>query len=312
MPSLLPFALQAISQGFHIFPVEPGGKTPIRIYQDRPKEEAPWTIKWSEVATNDVNKVAEWWSYAPMANIGVACKPSGLFVVDCDQAKEDDILKGTQWEYLHDLFGPRVDGETVWDQVAERYGGGPDAVQRAFNTYQVATGSGGRHFYYRWPPEVHSSQDSIVRGLLDVRGNGGERGGYVLAAGSVTTSGRYTEDDSESPGVHAGVRNAPEWLVALCRYQEPYRSPRAPEPFDRPRNIVFHGLVDTVRHAPDGNLNNGLFWAARAACTDGLEEQECIDLLAPEYVQLGGNGGYRQAEATIKSAYRNQRRKLGR
>jgi hypothetical protein len=309
VPSLLPFAMQALSQGFHIFPVEPGGKTPIRIYQDRPKEDAPWTIKWSEVATNDPNKVAQWWSYAPMANIGIACKPSGLFVVDCDQPKEDNLLKDTQWEYLHDLFGPRVDGETVWDQVAERYGGDPSAVQRAFNTYQVATGSGGRHFYYRWPPEVQSSQDSIVRGLLDVRGNGGERGGYVLAAGSVTTSGRYTEDGGPGDGVHAAVRNAPGWLVRLCQYREPVRPPRPP--FKQPRHMAFHGLVETVRSAPDGNLNNGLFWAARAACTDGMSEEECITLLAPEYVQLGGNGGHRQAEATIKSAYRNQRRKLG-
>lgn len=307
-PSLLPYALQALGQGFHIFPVEPGGKTPIRIYQDRPKEDAPWTIKWSEVATNDPNKVVEWWTYAPMANIGVACKPSGLFVVDCDQPKTDDILNGTPWEYLHDLFGPRVDGETVWDQVVERYGG-PHAVQHAFNTYQVATGSGGRHFYYRWPPDVHSSQDSIVRGLLDVRGNGGERGGYVLAAGSVTASGRYTEDGDTSSGVRAGVRNAPEWLISLCRYQEPYRPPRLP--FQQPRHMAFHGLVETVRNAPDGNLNNGLFWAARAACNDGLAEEECVNLLAPEYVQLGGNGGQRQAEATIRSAYRNQKRKMG-
>lgn len=304
--TLLPYALEALDAGLTIFPVEPGKKTPIRIYQDRDPEDAPWTIKWSEVASNDPNKVVQWWTYAPMANIGVACKPSGLFVVDCDRAKADDLLKGTPWEYLHDLFGPRVDGEVLWDQVAERYGG-PENISTAFDTYQVATGSGGRHFYYRWPADVHSTQDSIVKGLLDVRGNGGERGGYVLGAGSVTNAGRYARDCAE--GVR--VASAPDWLVSLCRYREAPRAPKPPRVFDQPRSLAFHGLVETVRSAPDGNLNNALFWASRAACNDRLTEEECATLLVPEYVQLGGTGGERQALATIRSAYRNQARKMG-
>lgn len=307
--TLLPYALAALDRGLHIFPVEPGEKTPIRIYQDRPKEDAPWTVKWSEIATNDVNKVVEWWTYAPMANIGVACKPSGIFVVDCDQPKADDLLKDTPYAYLHELLGPRVDGETLWDQVAERYGGGPDAVAGAFDTYQVATGSGGRHFYYRWPGAVQSSQDSIVKGLLDVRGNGGERGGYVLAAGSVTRSGTYGGGVPPTGPECNAIAWAPPWLVSLCKYREPYRPPR-PE-FGRAKPVSFIGLVETVRTAFDGNLNNALFWAARAACNDGMDEEECADLLAPEYVQLGGNGGDRQARATIRSAYRNQQRKMG-
>jgi hypothetical protein len=302
--TLLPAALDALAKGLHIFPVEPNEKTPIRIYQDRPKEDAPWTVKWSEIATDDVNQVVAWWSYAPMANIGVACKPSGLLVIDCDTPKADDLLKGTPWEYLHELFGSRVDGETLWDQVAERYGGGSEAVANAFNTYQVATGSGGRHFYYRWPAEILSSQDSIVKGVLDVRGNGGERGGYVLGAGSVTSAGPY--EASNAGGV--GIRQAPNWLVEHCRYKEPARPPKPP--YDRPRVLAFGGLVETVRSAVDGNLNNALFWAARAACNDRLTEDECSNLLAPVYVELGGNGGERQAYATIRSAYRNQSRKM--
>jgi hypothetical protein len=54
-----------------------------------------------------------------------------------------------------------------------------------------------------------------------------------------------------------------------------------------------------------------MFWAARAACNDGFPIEETVKLLADEYVQLGGNGGYRQAEATIRSAYRAQERKMG-
>jgi len=310
-PSLMPYALRAVMAGLYVFPVEPGKKTPIRIYQDRDPEDAPWTIRWSEVATNDPNKIREWWTYAPMANIGIACKPSGLFVVDCDRAKADNALRDTQWAYLHDLFGPRVDGEIVWDQVVARYGGvGGDpnaALQYAFGTYQVATGSGGRHYYFKWPADVQSSQDSIVRGLLDVRGNGGERGGYVLGPGSVTNSGRYEGRFPDSSAIY----DAPAWLVQLCRYREPLAAAvRKAEWFNRPRNLNFGGLADQVRYAIHGNRNQALLWAARAMCADGASQEECEKLLIPAYLENNGDGGERQALQTIRSAYRLQRGKM--
>lgn len=289
-------AVKAFLQGFHVFPVEPGAKTPIRMYQDRPEEEAPWTVKWSEIATNDINTIIEWWTYAPNANVGIACKPSGIFVVDCDRAKADGQLSGTPFNYLHDLFGPRVDGETVFDQVAQRYGG-TGSITEVFDTYTVTTGSGGKHFYYRWPPEVHSTQDSIVKGVLDVRGNGGERGGYVLGAGSRTTQGGYAVCQS------FGIRPAPPWLVELCKDRPRYREPvvrqnRTPS--------SFTGLIQTVRDAPDGNLNNAFFWAARAMCNDGGTEELANELLGTAYVECNGRGGERQARSTIRSAYRLQ------
>jgi len=303
---MLTNALQAIQMGFHIFPVEPGEKTPIRIYQDKSKDEAPWTVKWSEIATNDINTVIDWWTYAPNANIGIACKPSGLLVVDCDIPKADGLLTGTPWVSLHDRFGPRVDGETVFYTVATKYSL-PGKVDEAFDTYAVTTGSGGCHYYYRWPEGVQSSQDSIVRGVLDVRGNGGERGGYVLGAGSRTDKGNY-EVAATLP-----VVKAPAWLVALCdeetraKFQQPKQTPNS---LAQPKNANFSGLTDTVRQAPDGNLNNSLLWAARAMCADGGTEQEAINLLAPVYVECRGRGGERQAIATIMSAFRLQKRKM--
>lgn len=297
-------ALAAVKRGFHIFPVEPGDKTPIRIYQERSKEDAPWTVRWSEIATNDVDKVISWWTYAPMANVGVACKLSSLLVVDCDVPKKDGLLKDTPYAQLHEIMGPSVDGETLYDAVAQRYGGVP-AVAEAFDTYSVDTGSGGLHLYYRWPDDVQASQASIVNGVLDVRGNGGERGGYVLGEGSQTVSGGYVRRSGRP------VREAPAWLVELCKDRPRHAPNNAPTSvFSRPRIPNFGGLVATVRSAPDGNLNNALFWASRAACQDGLNEEECADLLGPVYCELGGKGGDRQARQTIRSAYRNQGRKM--
>ncbi|MGW6260350.1 bifunctional DNA primase/polymerase [Streptomyces sp. NPDC055085] len=298
--SLLNNAVACALRGWHIFPVEPNAKTPIRIYQDRSPEDAPWTIRWSEVATTDLNQIVKWWTYAPTANIGIACKPSRLHVIDCDIPKTDGVLTGTPWAYLQEFLGPRVDGETLYDQVAQRYGGG-EALTTCFDTYQVAIGSGGLHLYYRWPDGVQSSQDSIVKGVLDVRGNGGERGGYVLGAGSGTDRGGYVQK------LGRPVRDAPGWLVELCRLRTRPAPPKSP--LQQPRSASFAGLVNTVRTAPDGNLNNSLLWAARAMCADGGSEDDCINLLAPVYVECGGKGGERQARATIRSAYRLQGRK---
>lgn len=303
MTSLLTDALRAIAKGFHVFPVEPGGKTPIRIYQDRSEEDAPWTIKWSEVATNDPNKILEWWEWCPTANIGIACAPSGILVVDCDVAKTDNNLAGTEWEYLHGLLGPHVDGEMVYDQVAQKYAG-HDGVAEAFNTYRVRTRSGGVHLYYHWPEFVKASQASIARGVVDIRCNGGERGGYVLGPGSTVGGEFYVE---QTPSAKP-IRPAMPWLIELCRDKPKPVAPlgRGRDVIQQPRNMNFSGLADTVRSAPDGNLNNSLLWAARAMCADGATEAEAVDLLAPVYVECRGRGGQRQAESTIRSAFRLQ------
>lgn len=306
MSSRLTAALKALSDGFTIFPTEPNDKTPIRIYQERSKDEAPWTIRWSEVATNDIDTVVRWWVHAPAANVGIACKQSDLLVIDCDQPKRDGMLSETPFAYLHDLCGPRVDGEILYDAVVTRYGG-PAAVATAFDTYSVRTGSGGLHLYYRWPRNIQSTQDSIVKGLLDVRGNGGERGGYVLAAGSQTASGVYTACEPQRP-----IRDAPGWLVELVRERPSARSaPRRTGPFQRPVNPNFNGLRRQVATAQEGNRSNALYWAARAMCNDGASQEECESLLVDAYLECGGDGGERQARQSIASAYRAQQRKMG-
>lgn len=305
-PTMLNYAAKLVGMGMHIFPVEPNAKTPIRIYQDRSPEDAPWTIKWSEVATNDINKVVEYWTWCPSANIGVACAPSGLLVVDCDVAKSDGNLAGTEWSWLHEKMGaPRVDGEVVYYHVAMKYACRA-AVEQAFDTLTAETRSGGLHLYYKWPEGVKASQASIVRGVVDIRCNGGERGGYVLGPGSTINDQSYRIIE-EAP-----IAPAPAWLVELCRDKPKPTAPlgAAADVIRQPRNANYSGLVDTVRCAADGNLNNSLLWAARAMCNDGATEAEAVDLLAPVYVALNGRGGQRQAESTIRSAFRLQRGKM--
>lgn len=270
--TLLPYALAAASQGFHIFPVEPGGKTPGRLYPNRDPSEAPWTLKWSEVATTDIPTIVKWWNECPTRNIGIACKPSGLLVVDCDMK-------------------PGADGFIEWSALATRF----DPVWFLAPTFMVRTGGGGCHLYYRWPSHVQASQAGLAE-HVDIRSNGGQKGGYVLAAGSVTTKGPYVVEDD------APVAQAPTWLIELCRER-----PRVEQPARRiqqPAALSFAGLQTAVATASEGNRNQAVLWAARSMCEDGATLDDALNALVPHAT---GNGlTEREATDTIKSAYRLQ------
>lgn len=285
---MLNAALAAQQRGFHIFPVTPSFKTPHRL-----------AGSWGETATNDINQIIRFWTKVdPYANVGVACAPSQLLVVDLDKAKEPWKLKGTEWEYLHGGYGPFVHGMELWEEMIFKLGGG-----RWPTTYTVRTGSGGHHLYYAWPahwPKI--SQASPVKGIIDVRGNGGQWGGYVLAEGSVTGSGPYVGDDNARPGL------PPEWLRHMV-IEKPVVKVQRPQGLRQPGAISWSGLVDSVRNAGEGNRNNALHWAARAMCSDGATEQEAMDTLCPPAEEAGLH--YPEVSRTIESAYRIQRHKEG-
>lgn len=305
--NLTEHAVKAWQRGFHIFPVNPMGtrcpqggdlidKQPHLVDMDK-----PYRIKWPDQTTNDLERILSIWQWSPEANIGIPAKQSGLLIIDCDVAKRDYILKDTPYAQLHKTLGSVVDGSDVLKVICEENGGSWAELQ---DTYRVCTGSMGLHLYYSWPPHIRASQASLVTGVLDIRCNGGDRGGYVLGAGSATEKGPYVAEND------LPVRPAPPWVVELCR--EKPRPVRPASPFAQPRATGnMSGLIDLVRNAPDGNLNSALFWAARSARTDGIPMEKAVEELGGAYEGAHGRGGIRQAESTIKSAYRNQERKEG-
>lgn len=292
---MLRAALQAQQRGFHLFPVAAGAKVPHRL-----------AGSWGETATNDFNQIAHFWTNVdPKANIGIACKPSQLLVIDLDQAKEDWNLRKTEWAYLHEAYGPRVSGEDLFDEM--RFALEGDGCSNMPDTYTVRTGSGGLHLYYRWPahwPRI--SQASPVKGVVDVRGNGGQWGGYVLGEGSVTDSGPYKMElgsDAAAPVL------PPEWIRKLVAEKPQAPRIQRPKGLMQPGVISWSGLVDSVRNAGEGNRNNALLWAARAMYTDRASEQTCKDTLGPA-AEAAGLGSF-EIERTIESAYRIQQQKEG-
>jgi bifunctional DNA primase/polymerase-like protein/primase-like protein len=287
---MLQWALKAQARGLWIFPVAPGAKVP-----------HPAAGQWGETATNDISQITYFWTQVdPKANVGIACKQSELLVVDLDRPKTDFKLRGTEWEYLHEGYGPVVTGEELWDEMLFKLGGG-----QPVDTYTVRTGSGGTHLYYQWPswwPKI--SQASPVKGVIDVRGNGGQYGGYVLAEGSVTESGPYYHLFNGH-----GPMLAPEWLRQLVAERPQQPAVRRPGGIRQPSAVSWSGLVDSVRHAGEGNRNNALLWAARAMCSDGAPESEAMSVLGDAAQDAGLP--YFEIERTIQSAYRIQRQKEG-
>lgn len=287
--SLIDHACAAWYRGFHIFPIRPGEKA--AEYQ------------WSKAATNDLGRIIEWWTATPMANIGVACRQSGLFIIDCDIPKEDWNLRGTPYARLHDRYErKRVDGIDVLEEYCEQ--NGLDFGQLC-GTYSVATTRGGIHFYFRWARERHASQASIVKGTIDVRTNGGASGGgYVLGAGSRTVAGPYVVL-ADRP-----ILDCPDGLAELVE-EKPY----VPRPRASAADVFmdtsgsFAGLERSVREAHEGNRSNALYWAARAACADGLSEDEAHALFSGAAAEAGLPD--RDIRATIRSAYRSQSYKEG-
>lgn len=292
--SMLTAALNAQQQGFHIFPVAAGAKVPHRA-----------AGSWGETATNSLTTIAHFWTQVdPNANIGIACKNSKLLVVDCDIAKEDYALRGTEWEYVHGAYGPRVSGEGLLDEMRFKIDG--EGCGNMPPTFEVRTGSGGLHLYYRWPdnwPRI--SQASPAKGVIDVRGNGGQWGGYVLGAGSVTERGRYQVE----PPYGQSIALPPTWIRRLVAEKPQQPKIRKPAGLRQPGALSWSGLVDSVRNAGEGNRNNALLWAARAMCSDGAPESEALTVLG-EAARDAGLGDF-EIERTIQSGYRAQKYKEG-
>jgi hypothetical protein len=210
---LLRAALAAAARGWPVFPLIPGGKRPA-------------ITGWPIQATVDVDVLAAWWRDRPY-NVGIACGPAGLLVVDLD--------------------GPY--GRARFTELA--------ANAESMRTFTVATPSGGEHRYYRIEPGTPAPSTVARLGAqIDTRGTGG----YVVGPGSVrsTVHGRrhYRLIDGELPAV------LPNWITAALQ-----RGPRVSLQMRRPMHSAYGqaavaGECARVRRARTGTRNVVLFRAA--------------------------------------------------
>ncbi|MGW4442302.1 bifunctional DNA primase/polymerase [Streptomyces sp. NPDC004682] len=238
-------ALNAAARGWHVFPLRPGGKPPALHGETscpRTGDCAAGHVKWEQRATTDPDRIRAAWSRAPF-NVGIACGPSGLLVVDLDVPKDKGNGKGSS-----DAPG----GAATFGALCERAG------QAVPATYRVRTASGGEHLYFRAPDGVRLANTAgTVAASVDTRA----WGGYVVAAGSLTPTGPYE--------ALCGPETAalPPWLQSiLTSALRPSRAPAIPISGQSSRyaDVALTLEARNVRAAQQGTRESVLFRAARA------------------------------------------------
>jgi Bifunctional DNA primase/polymerase, N-terminal len=150
-------ALAAVARGWHVFPLVPGTKRPA-------------VRAWEQRATTEPDRITHCWQ-AGAFNVALACGPSGLVVMDLDAAKSG--------EHPPSLWAD-ADVRSGLDVLAVLC---EDAGQPIpWDTYTVATPSGGRHLYFTAPPgsALRNTAGTALGWKIDTRAHGG----YVVAAGS--------------------------------------------------------------------------------------------------------------------------------
>ena len=279
-------AMEAARHGWAVFPCRPGDKRPA-------------VAEWERRACADPERVGRYWP-SDRHNIGIACGPSQLVVIDLD----------THTPLPEDWREPGVhDGRDVLALLAGWAG------QLWPVTYTVKTPTSGLHLYFAAPggPEIRNSAGRIGP-LIDVRG----AGGYVLAAGSVLDEGAYPGNPgcrelvTGGRGYEVADDSSPEplpaWLAVLAADGEPSARPaRRPGQHAAPR-ARLQGLIDTVRRSQEGDRNGPLYWAARRAAemiaTGVIDREATEEHLVTAALEAGLRGGEREARRTFGSAMR--------
>jgi bifunctional DNA primase/polymerase-like protein len=224
--------LDLAARGWALFPVLPVRKQPA-------------IAAWSERATTDPERIARFFTAHPDHNAGLACGPSGLLVLDCDTPKPDTPDHGRT-----------DDGAAVLARLAAPFGGLPD-------TWTVITPSGGRHLYFRQPPDGEPLGNTVrtLGALLDTRG----AGGYVLAPGCRLPNGAYELEDDTDPA------SLPGWMtLRLAAGPSPAVSAASERPCIRVGDhrayvaAVVSAELQRVAEARRGGHNAAVFTAARA------------------------------------------------
>lgn len=296
--SLLQAALNAADRGWHVFPLRPNDKRP--AYPDHGEgactgrdhrcRTAGRHVGWEARATTDPDRIRRCWS-AGLYNVGIACGPSGLVVVDLDQSQAGAV-RPEAWRIdgVHD-------GGDVLAVLAERAG-----KPLPFDTHTVTTGRGGVHLYYRHPagPALRNTAGT-VGWLVDTRAHGG----YVVAAGSVVNGRSYVTTCDGSVAV------LPGWLAdaaapAPLPAQKPVTVDLTTHRLGRYVAAAVRAECDRVTGAPVGTRNRALYVASVAlgqlAAGGSVTEHEITGLLTQAALAAGLRPG--ETAATIASGLR--------
>jgi hypothetical protein len=293
-------ALDAAGRGWHVFPLKPGSKRPAfpdhdeRHCNRRDPRCRNGHNGWEPRATLDERRITRAWTVTPY-NVGIACGPARLVVVDLDTPKRGDT-PAAEWERP----GIRTGADVLAALAAEAGQPYPG------DTYTVSTPSGGTHLYFTAPvggPELRNTQGSNggLGWLVDTRAGGG----FIVGAGSEINDRGYVVE------VDAPAAPLPGWLVARLRPGElPAQRPvQVSLPAGR-AGAYLRAAVEAelarVTGSPARGHNTALYRAAVAlgqlVAGGDLDERDVTAWLTEAAVQVGQRPG--EAGRTIASGMR--------
>jgi hypothetical protein len=184
--TLLSSALSLAERGWHVFPCVPGGKRPAL------------RGNWQDHATTEPARIRARWSRAAY-NIGIACGPSGLVVIDLDVPHGIGEVPPAEGRSA-------VSGADVLADLCDQHG-----RPYPLPTYAVGTPSGGCHLYYAAPGSAVRNSAGRLGPHIDVRAGGG----YVIGDGSRIGERAYTARDDRTPVP------LPAWIAVLLTERPP-------------------------------------------------------------------------------------------
>ena len=204
------------------------------VFPCQPGRKTPATPHGYLDATTDPAQISEWFARHPERNLAVATGAPGPDVLDIDQHGP----AGDGFPALARLHATGLlDGAATW----------------------IRTPSGGMHIYFAGS---HQRSGHLAASHIDFLAGGG----YVLSPPSQVDGRPYQR--IQAPG----GRHQLDW-PAVVRLLEPAREQQPPAP-RLPSGEPTGALARWVAAQPEGNRNNGLFWAANRA----LETDPAADL----------------------------------
>lgn len=172
-------ALELQAQGLSIYPLATNANVPLK------------GSNGFNDATNDINRIKQWWGNDSTRNIGLMLQRHNWVVIDIDNHKED--VNG--WENFIKLKRPLSP------------------------TYTEKTPRNGLHFFYKIPEgvEIQSEQNAFSEALgiketgIDIVTLG------VPIAPTVTNNGAYEAMDGKG---FADISELPDWVAPLIKKKE--------------------------------------------------------------------------------------------
>jgi Bifunctional DNA primase/polymerase, N-terminal len=278
-------ALATVSRGWSIFPVLPNDKRPA-------------INDWPNRATRNPDIIARQWPGDH--NVGIACEPSGLVVVDLDCGKP----LPPPWDAMPGV----VDGQDVLAVVCEQHDPEWPSWPDWRSTYTVQTPSSGWHLCFKATSGAIRNSSGKLGPLIDIRA----AGGYVVGAGSVVNGRAYELVIDGDP------RPLPEWMSRLL-LTRPKAEPRPlatllsqlSKPVmhgDRYVTAALTNELNAVKAAPQGQrneqLNRSAFAVGRFVAAGQLDGSHAAAAL----LEAGLCAGLTETESikTIRSAFTAQ------